>query len=287
MPDTLHTTTPEKVESKAIDAALTQASTAVAELAFEPSFQQYLADKHIQIDTADATEYWSTVANYTETYLGEHDSLSQTEKDSFALIANLPIALTNSFYLKEHGRQMNYKQRRSLKENICSYNSLLKHFVTTYPVESNQMSRHLLSATLETIGGDSDDFTEHVEQEVANVLRGVKHEIGFTKILDSLGVTYREASVDEDLKGRDVVIEFGGRDIGVDIKASLSEVDVKNRGSNGTPIAHKPGGDIVMFSMLLEKDFNGGFIPSEQRISEIAPAAGALLQKALMQSIAK
>jgi hypothetical protein len=42
-----------------------------------------------------------------------------------------------------------------------------------------------------------------------------------------------------------------------------------------------------MFSMLLDKDFGDAFTPSEARLTEIAPMTGALLQKALMQAIAK
>lgn len=287
MHDTLKTITPEKIDSNVIDKSLTDASTAVAELSFDQAFQGYLTEKGISQDTEDPAAYWEAVATYTDDYLADHEALSQAEKDSYALIANLPIALTNSYYLRQYGAQMNYRQRRAAKEVVCSYNDLLKHYVTTYSVQSDQMSNHLLNATIETMGGDSHDFTDHAEKEINDRIKGMKHEIGFTKILDSLGVSYRSATIDEDLKGRDVIIQFNGREIGVDIKASLSEVDVKNRGSNGTPVAIKPNGDLVMFSMLLEGDFKGGFTPDQSRIDTIAPAAGALLQKALMQSIAK
>lgn len=287
MPDTLQSTTPEKIDTGRIDKALVSASTAVSELPFNEDFQVYLSEKGVGMDTADPAAYWEAVASYTDNYLDNHETLSQTEKDSYVLTASMPIALTNSYYLQNHGPQMNYQQRRAAKEVVCSYNDLFKHYVTTYPVQADQMSHQLLSAVIETMGDDSRDFTDHAEKEINARIKGMKHEIGFTKILDSLGVSYRSATTDEDLKGRDVIIQFNGHEIGIDIKASLSEVDMKNRGSNGTPVAIKPNGDLVMFSMLLENDFNGGFIPGNSRIETIAPAAGALLQKALMQSIAK
>ncbi len=287
MPNTLKTTTPEKIADQSLDKALTEASSAVAELSFDPSFQEHLVSSGVSVDSDNPAEYWGAVADFTENYLNDHESLSQVEKDSFALIANLPLALTNSYHLRQYGGQMSYRQRRAAKEVVCNYNDLFKHYVTSYPAQSDQISRHLLSATLETMGADSRDFTDHAEREINDRVKGIKHEIGFTKILDTLGVDYRGTTVDEDLKGRDIIIQFMGHEIGVDIKASLSEVDVKNRGSNGTPIAIKTNGDLVMFSMLLEPDFKGGFIPDQTRIETIAPAAGALLQKALMQSIAK
>lgn len=288
MIDSLKNTTPEIIEQHALDKALAESSTAVAELGFDPDFQAHLVDAGISLDTEDPSEYWGAVADFTGSYLKNHDELSPVEKDSFALIANLPLALTNSYYLKEYMGQMDRGQIRAAKEIVCSYNGLLKHFVTEYPQKSNQLNHSLLNATLEAMGADSTDFTKHAEHEITNTLRGVKHEIGFTRILESRGVAYREATVDEDLKGRDIVIQHNGRDLfGVDVKASLSEVDVKNRGSNGTPIARKSNGDIVMFSMLLEKDFHGGFEPSPQHIKDIAKPVVELIEKVLGRRIAK
>lgn len=287
MIETQHITTPETLEQSAIDRALTIASTSVAELGFDKDFQHHLVGNGITLDTEDPAEYWGAVANFTETYLQNNSELTPLDRDSFALVANLPLALTHSYYLDKYQHQMDRGQIRSAKEVVCTYNGLLRHFVRTYPQQSEALKASLLNATLETMGAESTDFTTHAEQAIHATLKGIKHELGFSCILNSLGVTYRDATVEEDLKGRDVVIEFNGNDIGVDVKASLSEVDQKNRGSNGSPIAHKPNGDLVMFSMLLENDFNGGFEPSKKRVDDIAPAAGALLQKAILQSIAK
>lgn len=287
MPDTLRTSSPEQAEHTAVESALAKSSSAVAEIAFDPGFRAHLADSGISLDNPDPAEYWGAVADFTGTYLENHPDLSQLEKDSFAVVANLPAAVTQSFYLEKYKGQLPGAQYRAAKETLSTYNGLLRHYVQNYPQQSEAFAHSLLGATLETMGAESKDLTKHTETWLKDVFRGVKHEIGFSQILDELGVTYRPATVSEDLKGRDLVIMFNGHEIGVDVKASLSEVEAKNHGANGSPVARKPSGDLIVFSMLLEKDFEGGFAPDKRRVEEIAPAAGALLQKAILESIAK
>ena len=283
------TTTPEAHEQVVLDHALESAGRRVAELGFDAAFQARLAAERIDIESDDPDRYWGAVASHTEQLLDE-EQLSPLERDSLAVAANLPHALLNQYYLDHYQDSMDYRQKRAAKETVCGYNGLLKHYVTAYPQPVDRLHQSLLGVTLETIGTDSADFTAHAEKTLRDVFKGIKHEIGFAQILDTFPedvISYREASVDEDLKGKDLIVRYKGREIGVDVKASLSEVDVKNRGSNGTPIARKPNGDLVMFSMLLDPDFKGGFQPTPSRVAEIAPAAGILLQRALEESIAK
>lgn len=286
MTETLQHKNPETHELTSPEAALRNASSRVAELGFDQDFQQFLVDKHIPIDTDDPDIYWGAVAQYTDMLLTD-PSLAPLERDSLAVAAYLPLALTHSYYLERHADQLQPGQRRAAKETASTYNSLLKHYVTAYPQQSDALQHSLQSAVLETMGADADEFTRFTGQHLAARLRGVKHEIGFSKILDALGLPYREATLQEDLKGKDLVIAYRGRDIGVDVKASLDQVDGKNRGSNGTPVALKPGGDVVIFSMLRDADFQGAFEPDPARVAEIAPAAGAILQRALNQALAK
>lgn len=286
MNETLKHKNPETSELISPETSLRDASTRIAELGFDHDFQRFLADKRIPIDTEDPDVYWGAVAQYTDKLLTD-PSLSPLERDSLAVVASLPLALTHSYYLERHADQLQPAQRRAAKETASTYNSLLKHYVTTYPQESDALQHSLQSAVLETMGADADEFTRFTGQHLGARLRGVKHEIGFSKILDQLGLPYREASLQEDLKGKDLIITYRGRNVGVDVKASLDQVDGKNRGSNGTPVAVKPGGDIVIFSMLRDADFKGSFEPDPARVAEIAPAAGAILQRALNQALAK
>lgn len=285
MNETLHTT-PETIEQTAIDQAIHGAASEVAELSFDPNFQAFLSARNVRLETDDPEAYWGAVADYTEDYVQSHDTLTPLEKDSFGLVANLPLALTKRYHLDRYKNSMDRTQIRQAKEVVCAYNGLLKHFVTAYPQQSEQLHQSLLAATLETMGSDSADFTAHAETVLKDTFKGVKHEIGFAQVLDTLGVEYRESTVEEDLKGRDFIITFGGKEIGIDVKASLDQVDSKNRGASG-PTAVKPNGDIVMFTLLTEKDFAGTFQPTDKAVENISLPAGAFLQKAVHQSLAK
>jgi hypothetical protein len=286
MAETLKQKAPEHREQSRIDETLGSAATRIAELGFDPSFQQLLAEKNIPLDTDNPDAYWGAVAEHVDQLVAD-PSLDPLERDSLATVAYLPLALTHSYYLERHMDQLDPRQKRTAKETASSYNSLLRHFVTTYPQSSDGLLHALQGATLEIMGADADEFTRFAEQHLAARLRGVKHEIGFGRILDSLGVAHRDATLDEDLKGKDLIISYRGRDIGVDVKASLDQVDAKNRGSNGTPVAHKPGGDLIIFSMLRDADFDGTFEPNPKRVADIGPAAGAILQRALNEAVAK
>lgn len=283
-------TSPERLDHVTVTAALAAASTKVAELGFDPAFQDYLVHRGVRPDTDDPEMYWGAVADYTEEMVTNPELSAPLERDSLALVANLPHALTNQYHLDHYRNSMDYRQKRQATTVMCSYNNLLKQYVTMYAPQAEQLHEALLGATLETMGDDSADFTRHAETTLRDIFKGIRHEIGFTRILDTLPaeiVSYRDATVEEDLKGKDVVLRYEGREIGIDVKASLDQVDGKNHGSNGTPIAHKANGDLVMWSMLREADFNGGFTPEPEQIDTIAPVAAALLQRALAQPIAK
>lgn len=285
-------TTPETIAQSTLDMALHNAADRVSDQMVDPEFMALLAKAGVDMEHTDQSAYWQKMAEYTSRQVDSESKLSPLEKETLQLIGYLPNVLfqkSQLAYHEEHRHEniLSQDEIRSAKRTACVYNNLLKDFVRKHPQSADHLKASLLSGVLQTVGGDSYDFTEYADKALDDTIRGVKHEVGFATILEALGVPYRDATISEDLKGRDVVINFNGHEIGVDVKASLDKVDAKNGGSDGSPIAHKPSGDIVMFSMLLDADFGGGFTPSKERVAEIAPMAGALLQKALMQTIAK
>ena len=286
MPET-YTTTPETIAQSELIQQLHSAADRINDQMYEPEFHAMLAKAGVDPEGSDPSAYWRVMAEYTARQTASNSELSSLEKETTQLVGYLPNVLFSQYQLDHHKHLMSDSEVRSAKRTACTYNNLLKDFVRSHPQKADHLKAGLLSGVLQTVGGDSLEFNDFTDRQLDERLRGVKHEVGFGAILDSLGVTYRDATITEDLKGRDLVVAFMNREIGIDVKASLLEVDSKNHGSNGSPIAHRPSGDLIIFSMLLEKDFDGGFVPSPDRVAEIAPMTGALLQKALMQTIAK
>lgn len=286
MSETL-TTTPESVSQQELDQQLKNAAERVSDLMFEPGFLDLAVKAGIDINNPEPSLYWQKMAEYTSRQTGSGSELSPLEKQTTQLIGYLPNALFQGYQLKHHRDLLTDTEVRNAKRTACTYNNLLKDFVRNHPQNADHLKASLLNGVLLTVGGESYDFNEFTDRALDDTLRGVKHEVGFGAVLDSLGVSHRDATITEDLKGRDLIIIFNGHEIGVDVKASLDQVDGKNHGSDNKPYAVKPNGDIVMFSMLLDKDFEGGFTPSSSRLSELAPQAGGYLHQALMQSLAK
>ena len=281
------TSTPENIAQTELDQQLHNAAERVNDQMYDPAFLAALARAGVSVDGSDPGAYWRVRAEHTARQTGANSELSPLEKETTQLIGYLPNALLQGYQLKHQKNQLSDTEVKSAKRTACTYNNLLKDFVRKHPQNADQLKANLLNGVLLTVGGDSYDFNEFADKALDDTLRGVKHEVGFGAILDTLGVPHRDATIAEDLKGRDIVITFGGREIGVDVKASLDQVDGKNNGSDGKPYAVKPSGDLVMFSMLLDKDFGGSFTPSSTRLSEIAPQAGGYLHQALTQALAK
>lgn len=287
MLETLHTTTPELVEQSEVSLALQRATSIVTELEFNDEFLAYLSSTNQTLDYEDASAYWRTISIYTDTYLDAHDELSPLERESYAVIANLPAAMIASYQLERYKNTLATSDFRTNKQTICTYNQLLKHYVTAFPQQSEPLHKELLDGVLQTVGAESADFTQHTEGVLQAILKGIRHEIGFTRLLDLAGIPYRESTVDEDLKGKDIVILFNGNEIGVDIKASLSEVEAQNKGATHNPYAIKANGNIVMYSMMLDTHFDGGFEPNKDRLKEVEATARGIIGGAVVEAIAK
>lgn len=294
MTETIHTTTPEHVEQYDIDVAIYNAVTTVAEIAFDPEFQAYIEDNNLRLDPNDQLTYWWNVAGYTDTFLENNQSLPHLDAAAFALVANLPNAIIASYDLKrndEHVTRLTTSRHKVAKQTACAYNDLLKRFVTAYPQKSSSLQANLLEATLATAGEDSQDIMLFANKDIPTRLKGIRYEVGFGAILGEISkhtdLTYRSATIEEDLNGRDFVVAFHGNEYGVDVKASTSEVDVKNNGANNTPYAMTKYGNIVIWPLLEERDFNGGFTPSTEHVERIWPVVAGYLQAATIQNVAK
>jgi hypothetical protein len=277
-------------EQLALTTSLAHASETVAGLPYETEFQAYAGDRGVDVtsDETDPLAYWQAVKDFAATELVESSGGSKLDKQSLALIAGLPLSLTQSYYLEAHGQSMSPAGRRELKRGISEYNKTLKEFIEAHPQGSDELKASLLAAALATIGGDSREFTSHAETSIDAHLRGMKHEMAFASVLDSLGVSWREATVEEDLKGRDIIIDFNGQEIGVDVKASLSEVEAHHGDSSRSPVVYDERNNrFIVFSGFVEKDFHGTFKPSSATVDERAPMIGALLQAAIMQQAQK
>ena len=72
------------------------------------------------------------------------------------------------------------------------------------PQSVHDLEISLYNTVISTIGAEKTDFTRHCEEQIGITLKGVKHELGYAKLLDELGVEYTQGTAEDDSKGRDM-----------------------------------------------------------------------------------
>lgn len=113
----------------------------------------------------------------------------------------------------------------------------------------------------------------HFDDEIRGVLVGMRHEIAVEQMLWHMpGVTYREATTEEDLKGADIFVSVDGSPMmPFDIKSSREKAER----SRAAAIQSGFDGNHIVWSHIDDSDFNGTFRISD----EVAKARSEGLHK--------
>lgn len=271
-------------KNKNLNEAFDSATEYVKGLAYDPGFQSYCAEQQISNDQS-SLEYWTTVAEFQQANVDPDadpfDSYVQT------IVAATPDAILRNTILDE--KRVKYHEAHGHKQVLSYYNSLIRNFVDTFPdTKASELAANLKSAALSTVAKDSRHLQSKSAELTKAIVRGAQHEAAFGAMLESLGFPYRTATLEEDLKGMDYVVEVPGlqKPIGVDVKASLSEIEAKNHQSDGSgPFAFGRDGNLVIWSMVTDAELNDGFVVPEQIVAERAPLVmGGLFQASKRQS---
>lgn len=108
-----------------------------------------------------------------------------------------------------------------LKPYAVWYNQLLSdHFYTHPETTFSDVNRVLIEQTL-------DHFPHHeqdIELSVLATTKGARKEAVTRQILDQTHINYVPGTPEDDLKGGDIIIEYNGKRIKVDIKSSLQAI---------------------------------------------------------------
>ena len=111
---------------------------------------------------------------------------------------------------------------------------------------------------------------------VSRLLRGAQHELGFGQILEQCDVEFREADAGEDMGGTDYFVfrRGGNRELKLDVKASLTEIEKRHRTDN-LPYAVRPDSSAIVHSGIEDREFaDSFFIPNElaqQKAAKLEP----------------
>lgn len=286
--EALQTQTPEQTlySTEAIRIALGEARESLNILTTAPTLQTLCVERGIDpTGEKDPQAYWRTVAelayNTVQGVRAEHGT--SLELDAFELISATPSFVYEHFALDHHTLTNNDK-RHDAKRVASYYNATVRNFAYTHPEASaHDISGALLATVNEHISDSSVQRTANTTFH--NIIRGAQHELAFGQLLEATGRPYWPAGLEEDLAGIDYTVEgTEGHYLNIDVKASLSEIE--NKGASNETYACKPDGNIVMFSLVQDKELHDKFFLPEESVNLKAPVLHQILGDAQHRQVA-
>lgn len=211
-------------------------------LTTDSEFYELSHQQNVDVHDSQSPEYASITSDYITQFCEarlQDGTLNETTATQLLLTANLPIFFWQQAELLQMQGQTTTeftppeKQRcNELKESIISYNQLVSNYLYEHPDTSlNEIVAATASSSLSHvpsyIGGAREQLT---------MLRGARTEAIGRHLLDELSrmapdrLSYRPATIDEDKRGADVIVDFDGRQFGLDFKSSLDGVEANKNG---------------------------------------------------------
>lgn len=174
--------------------------------------------------------------NFCDTY-GQDGKMTSEQIDQIKLIANAPLFLHNkveiSYYDTERKKRWlsdeEWKYYQDFKPYMIWYNQLLADYAYDNPqAKLSDMNKGLTEQSLSSFPGQ----TDMVEMYIKQATRGARTEAASRQLLDLTDIDYSPGTIEDDLRGGDLIVYYQGMRIKVDIKSSLSEI-VKIQGGYG------------------------------------------------------
>lgn len=253
---------------------------------FETKFQ--LRCQQLGISAADHEQplYWEIMAQY-QAEKAQDESLSGLESYAQTLASYTPSAILHKQALESS--HLTRDERHMHKEALSGYNTFLREFAGNYPdISATELLTELLRVTQVTVAENSNSLQAHADTYLRGAIHGAQHELGFKSILDQAvidypGLSYRTTTVEEDLKGGDYVITLpDGKEIIVDVKASLDQIDGKNSGNTGSYFHVTADGQLVILSCLTNAELGAHFtVPEALAKARVVAVMGALFQASI------
>ncbi len=209
-----------------------EASKVVRGFSTESTFLQTLANEGRQLSDRTTVEYANALSVYAEDYCNTYnqdESIEQSQADQIKLLANAPRFMHSkeevSYYDNERRKrrltdeEWNYYQ--SFKPYMVWYNQLLSDYAYTNPqAKPSDVNRALIEQSIPSFPGQA----EVVERGIKDATRGARTEAISRQLLDRTPVNYSPGTIEDDLRGGDLIVMHKGHRIKIDIKSSLSDV---------------------------------------------------------------
>lgn len=275
-------THPEQITSprESLAHSFARARDSVLDAPHDPVFRQRLIDRGIGIGETDPA-YWTALEEY-QYDRSQSEGIDEQDAYTHILAGMVPSAILHTKALESRPP---YRESKEHKLALSNFNGLIRSFASNHPDTTvPQLTAELHAVANVTVAHSGNNLSNTAEDLINSAVRGAQHELVFEQILAASGFEYRPATPEEDLKGADyVIIAPSGQEIKLDVKASLTQIDGKNYGSNGLPYAVDHRGNITTYSGFTDTELRGRF----QAPADLVAARLPLLLGALAQSSRK
>lgn len=264
----------------------TQSLDVMTKMQGDARFQQACMDSGVDPFDEGDPAYWQVYETFAQDRIQQlQEKAGHTELlDTLTLMSKTPHFIHNQLRLDQL-RSMGFPnltpdqkaEWRTAKQVVSVFGSEIRD----YALRNHAVQAETLSVGLQKILPYSVEPGSQViaKQNIEQTIRGAQHELAFGQILSFADMKSRAATVEEDKKGIDFVVNEGlPTEMFLDVKASLSEIEAQ--GGINKAYARKPGNKLVIFSLVKDSELHGGFFLDEAAATEKARALEVLLTEA-------
>ncbi len=258
----------EDISNQELTLSMNKVTQIIYKMQDDPNFLSVCERSGIDpLDDMSTSRYWSAFGNFAQERIAtmREKGAKGVAIDLLELAAITPAHTYNQQYLDSLQPQLKQGGFKSLtpeqrdKYNHClrqasTFNGHVRDFAETWNPNASVLHGNLSKMVPMSVEAKDRDGAS---QRIAACIRGAQHELGFSQILAHAGISHRPATMEEDLKGKDIIItEPGYPALDIDVKASLSEIEAK--GGQNKAFARDVRGNYKVYSLIKDKEFADG-----------------------------
>ena len=189
--------------------------------------------------------------------LGRTRKYESDQTRQLALMAATPNWLLAKRQLDQHGKMMERPEKKKLLGPIITFNHALRKIIDAEQCSRMQQLTDFVGGVALTMG-KSEEIARYAENAAQITLVGMRQEIAAESALSSMREVHgiRGANDEEELDGIDIVVNYNGVKVGIDIKSSQAAADE----ANAIARKHRDAKYMAVWSGFTGRDFGDKLI---------------------------
>jgi hypothetical protein len=272
---------------EAVAEAFGKMRTVAMQINADPGFHVACEKQGIDpFEDAGKAAYWNIYAEYGQTRVRsirerrQANGLTPNTLDLSAL--ELMVTTPQYLYVQNRLNDTDYARSEASRPDrtvASAFNTQIQDFAKQYP---QARAKDVWGGMLGTanIAFRTVQAREDAAKVTKSAIRGARHELATEAIVRATGREVHDVDAAQDLAGKDRIVvpkvpesQSGnvrrGVAYGIDVKASLEEVDTSQSGDT-VSYRIKPDGNVVVYSLVSDHEFKGGFFLSPEQVQEKA-----------------